>query len=138
MKTDKIIVAGLIGGVVSFFLGWLIFGIIFQDSMTVPIEGFMRTDDEMVWWAIIASSLLQGIFLSYVFAKWGSVRTAAKGAYAGAVLGALIAAIYDLSFYSTTHMFTLNTMVVDIAIVTVMMAVIGAVVAWWLGRSQIV
>lgn len=136
MKSNKILIGGLIGGVTSFLLGWIIYGVLLKDAMTSPIAGLMKPETEMVWWAMIGSCLAQGYLLSYVFGKWANITTLVGGATAGATLGLLIALSYDLGFYAMSNMFTMGTMVMDVAMSTVMNAAVGAVVGWWLGRNQ--
>ncbi len=135
MKNNKILIGGLIGGIASFFLGWIIYGIIFKDAMNSPISGLMKPESEMIWWALIASCLFQGLLVSYIFGHWANITTAAGGATAGAIIGVIMSLYFDLGIYASTNMFTVNSMMTDIALSTLMMAAIGAVVGWWHGRS---
>lgn len=136
MKSNKILIGGLLGGLTSFLLGWILYGVIFRDTMTSPIAGLMKSDADMVWWALILSSLFQGLLISYIFGRWANITTAMGGASAGATIGALIILYIDLGILATSNMFTIKTMMTDIALATVIMAVIGAVVGWWHGRSS--
>lgn len=135
MKSNKILIGGLIGGVTSFLLGWIIYGVILKDAMASPITGLMKPETDMIWWAMIGSCLAQGLLLSYVFGKWANITTLVGGATAGATLGVLIALSYDLGFYAMSNMFTMQSMLMDVAMSTVMNAAVGAVVGWWLGRG---
>ncbi len=136
MKSNKILIGGLLGGLTSFLLGWLIYGVIFRDAMASPVAGLMKPETEMVWWALIVSCLFQGLLVSYIFGRWANITTAIGGASAGATIGVLMAIYYDLGFFATSNMFTVNSLITDIALSTVMMAAIGAVVGWWHGRSS--
>ena len=136
MKSNKILIGGLIGGVTSFLLGWIIYGVILKDAMVSPIAGLMKPETDMIWWAMIGSCLAQGFLLSYVFGKWANITTVVGGATAGATLGILIGLYYDLGFFAMSNMFTMQTMLMDIVLSGVMMAAIGAVVGWWLGRNK--
>lgn len=136
MKSNKILIGGLLGGLTSFLLGWIVYGIIFKDSMTSPVAGLMKPESEMIWWALILSCLFQGLLLSYIFGRWANITTALGGASAGAIIGGLLALYIDLGLYSMSNMFTTQTMVLDIVLSTIMMAAIGAVVGWWHGRSS--
>ena len=84
MKSNKILIGGLLGGLTSFLLGWILYGVIFRDTMTSPIAGLMKSDADMVWWALILSSLFQGLLISYIFGRWANITTAMGGASAGA------------------------------------------------------
>jgi len=135
MNTNKILVAGLIGGIFAFLFGWLFFGILLKDQMTSHVSGYMRSDSEMIVWAMALSCLLWGMFFAYVFAHWASISTWRTGAKAGAILGFLVGASYDLGMYSMTNHFDLNSMLVDIVLNTFYSALVGLVVGWWLGRQ---
>ncbi|MBK9737525.1 MAG: hypothetical protein IPO92_22255 [Saprospiraceae bacterium] len=135
MNTNKILIAALIGGVFSFFFGWLVFGIIFKDAMNVPMEGFMKPESEFVLWAMVVSNLMWGLLMAYIFVQWANISTWMSGATAGAILGFLISAAYDFGFFAMTNMFTMSSMLTDIAVNTVYVGIMGAVVGWWLGRK---
>jgi uncharacterized membrane protein len=76
-----------------------------------------------------------GILIAYIFVQWANISTWLTGAKAGAILGFLISAAYDFGFFAMTHMFTLNSMAIDIIVNTFYVGIMGAVVGWWLGRK---
>jgi hypothetical protein len=135
MNTNKILVAGLIGGVFSFFFGWLVFGILLKDMMPSGMASVLRAEADMIMWAMIVSNLVWGLLMAFIFVQWASITTWMSGAKAGAILGLLIATAYDMNFYAMTTMFTLQDVVMDIVMNTLFVAVMGAVVGWWLGRK---
>jgi hypothetical protein len=135
MNTNKILVAGLIGGVFSFFFGWLIFGFLLKDMMPSGMASVLRPEADMIMWAMIVSNLVWGLLMAFIFVQWASIATWMSGAKAGAILGLLIATAYDMNFYAMSTMFTLQDVVMDIIINTLFVAVMGAVVGWWLGRK---
>ena len=135
MNLKKITLVGLLGGVFSFFFGWLLFGIIFKDSMAYQLEGVMKGESEMVWWAMIASNLLWGLFFAYIFVQWANITTWLAGLKAGAILGFLIVAAFDVGLFSMTNLLTLNSMVIDILLNTVYCAIMGAFIGWVAGKN---
>ncbi|MBK8517474.1 MAG: hypothetical protein IPL55_14660 [Saprospiraceae bacterium] len=135
MNTNKILVAGLIGGVFSFFFGWLIYGILLADMMPENVPDLNRAEADMIWWAVIVSNLLYGILFAYVFVQWASISTWMGGAKAGAILGFLITASYDTGLFAFTKMHTMQSMIMDIVVGTIFAAIVGAVIGWWLGRK---
>jgi len=135
MNLKKITLVGLLGGVFSFFFGWLLFGIIFKDSMPYQLEGVMKGESEMVWWAMIASNLLWGLFFAYIFVQWANITTWLAGLKAGAILGFLIVAAFDVGLFSMTNLLTLNSMVIDILLNTVYCAIMGAFIGWVAGKN---
>jgi len=131
MKTNKILLGGIAGGIAFFLLGWLIYGVLLMDYTSANYnQCASRPMDEMVWWAMILSNLAYGFLISVVF-SWSNRSGIMAGATVGAIIGFLLSASLDLSFYSMTTMFPgIAPVVVDILVYTVVSAVIGIVVAW--------
>lgn len=134
MNANKILVAGVVGGIFAFLLGYVVWGILLKDALPDNVPGLMRPESEMIYWALIVSNIIFGIFLSYIYVEWANISTWMTGARAGAILGFLITASYDLSFYSMSNMFGgMGELLMDIVANTVWSAIIGAFIGWWLG-----
>jgi len=133
---SKILIAGLVTGVVSFFLGWLFYGILLMDFFeeNAGTATGVSKGEEMVWWALILGNLIYGIFYAYIFGKWASISTALTGLKAGAVIGLLIGAGFGLMYYGTSNLMNLTGTILDIAVTVVIGAILGAVAGWMLGR----
>ncbi|HMQ08847.1 MAG TPA: hypothetical protein PKC30_16220 [Saprospiraceae bacterium] len=138
MSTNKILISGVVAGVVTFLLGWLLYGMLlasFFEGQTGSAQGVMRADDDMVWWALVLGNLLYGVLLAYVFGKWANISTPSTGATAGATLGFLLAASWGLVYFATANIMTLTGTIADIVVWTVISAIAGAAAAWMLGRG---
>ncbi len=138
MNTNKILLAGLIGGVASFLLGWLVWGVVlmgFMKENAGSATGVMRADNEMIWWALILGNLAGGLLLAMIYGRWGSISTFVTGAKAGAVIGLLIGISYDMIMYATSNIMTMNGALVDIVANAVVTGLVGGVVGWFLGRK---
>lgn len=122
MKTKNFLVSGLVGGVVSFFLGWLIWGILFKDFFPQPEE----STNNMAM--IFLGSLCFGLLLSFIFVKWAQISTATTGAKAGASLGLLIALYLDFFQLAMNPDATSEMMALDVVLSVVMAAIIGAII----------
>ena len=108
MKNNKIVIAGLIGGIVAFILGFLLYGMalsIFFESNQGSATGVNRADGEMVWWAMVVGHLAYGFLIAIIFGRWANISTFVTGAKAGAVIGGLIALAYDMILYGSTNIF---------------------------------
>ncbi|MFY0645117.1 MAG: hypothetical protein JXR19_11695 [Bacteroidia bacterium] len=129
--------ATIVGGVVYFFLGWLVYGMMLMDYMGANSNTCaMRGEDEFVWWAMIASNLLFALLLAIIF-SWSGVSSAMKGLTSGAIIGLLFALTMAMGQYAMTTMYgDLTIMVVDVLASTVMAAVLGGVVAWVLNMGK--
>ena len=136
MNTNRILLAGLVSGVFAFLAGWLIFGILFKDLMPASMSSVMRSDENMIMWAMVVSNLLWGLLMAYIFVQWANISTWQSGATAGALLGLMITASFDTGYYAMTTLFTLQEVAVDVAINTVWVALIGAFTGWWLGWKK--
>ncbi|MFM9946509.1 MAG: hypothetical protein ACKV1O_01095 [Saprospiraceae bacterium] len=138
MNTNKILLAGLIGGAASFLLGWLVWGIALQGFMKDNMgsaTNVMRPESEMIWWALIVGNLAGGLLLALIYGRWGSISTFLTGAKAGAVIGLLLGISYDMMWYATSNVMTLNGSLVDILANAVVTGVVGGIVGWFLGRK---
>lgn len=133
MNTTKMLISGIAGGIAAFFAGWLIYGMLLMEFMAQnsgSATGVMRADADMVWWALVAGNLLTGILYSYIFNRWANINTLSAGLSAGAIIGLIMGAAFDLTMYGTSNIMALKGIWVDIAASAVMGAITGAVVGW--------
>ncbi len=136
MNTNRILISGLVGGIFAFFFGWLVFGILLKGQMPAGMSCVMKPQEDMVMWAMVVSNLVWGLFLAYVFVQWANVSTWQGGASAGAIMAFLISLAYDTGFFAMTNMYTLQDVAIDVALNTLYVAVVGAVIGWWLGWKK--
>lgn len=136
---NKILIGGLIGGVAAFLLGWVIYGMalrgIMEANTTEAAKAIMRGDENMIFWALIVGNLALGYLLAIIYGRWANISTFQSGAIAGAVIGFLWALSFDMMMYSTSTLFTMTGMIIDIVAFAVMCAITGGIIAWWLGRK---
>lgn len=136
MQLTKIFIAGLVGGTFAFLAGWIIFGILLKDIMSEGMNTIMRAEEEMVFWAMILSNVLWATTIAWIFVQWAKITTWQGGAIAGAILGFLITASFDFGFYAMTTMFSITDLIRDITVNTIWVALMGAVIGWWLGWKK--
>lgn len=137
--STKVLLAALAGGVVSFFLGWLVFGILLDPYMrsTMTPEGLAVMKNPPVMWALVAANLVWGLLLALIYSRWANISTFRTGAIAGAVIGLLISLSYDLFFHAFMNMSTgMTQLLLDPIANAVVSAVIGGVVGWVLGYGK--
>ncbi len=129
MNTKNVLISGIVGGIAYFFLGWLIYGILLMDymeSISPFIAGVNRPESEFIWWAMIVSNLLTGIFIAFIL-DIGKVSGWMNAAKTGAIAGFLVSCSFDLNFYAMTNMVSRRAMLVDVIASTIMIA-IGAII----------
>ncbi len=133
MSEKKFLVSGLVGGIISFFAGWLIYGVLLMKIMgSTPraVTNVMRGPNDMIFWAIFLGSLFMAFTLSYIFNKWANINTLLGGAITGAVVGFMITASFDFTNYGTTNLLSLSGLCIDLVAGTVLQAITGATVGW--------
>ncbi len=146
MKNNKFILAVIIGTVVSFLLGWVIYGILLKSTMDancgLPKElhekVFRQTDkpDPMTLVTILISNFFGAVLLTTI-AVWANARTIASGAKVGALVGALMALNFDLLWYSMSYLFTPTEIAIDVCAALVMTSITTAVIALILGKGKV-
>ena len=133
----KVLLATLAAGIVAFFFGWLVFGILLADfytANTTVYEGLVKTPPNFLM--IFISNLCMAFLIAYIFNRWAGIKTAGEGAQAGLIIGGLVALTYDLFLYATMNLFTPTIIAVDIIGNGVFGAIVGAIVGLVLGTGK--
>lgn len=100
----KILRGTIFGGIAFFFLGFLVWGLALAGVMEKLYNNSLnRPNDEMVWWAMIASNLVLALLLTLIL-KWAGAKSIMDGLKIGAIFGGLYALSFDLGMYSMTTM----------------------------------
>ena len=136
MNIKKLAIGTITGGILFFFLGWLIYANLLADYMKNnpgAATGVDTTKMDMMYLAI--GNLLSGILMAYIFLK-ANVNTLAGGLVTGAVIGLLMAASYDCVMYGTSNILSKKMMLADVLAMGAMWAVTGAVVGMVLGKLK--
>jgi hypothetical protein len=136
---NKILLAGLIGGVAAFLLGGLFYGVLLKDFFLAnsgSATGVIRGDDEMLWGPMVIGHLALGYLIAYVLGKWATISTFVSGLKAGGTIGFLISAAYTMINLGSTHIMNPTGSITDIVVQTFSFAITGGVVGWFLGRGQ--
>jgi len=130
----KTLLGALIAGVVSFLLGWLIFGILLMDyyaANKVQYPGLLK--DPMEIWPIAVADLVWGLLVSWIFSM-ANIKTVAKGVTVGFLIGFLMVLGFDLFVYAELNLYSTRLLALDVIMNGVMGAASGAVLGWWYGR----
>ena len=135
----RVLIAALVGAVVSFFLGWVIYVYIVADfyaahSLTKYYIGLEKMPPNLL--GIFVSGFAGTLLLALIFNKWANINTPVEGAKAGAWIFLLIAITIDLYLWSSMNLMGKRVIITDIVINAVVGAIIGAVIAWILGYKK--
>ena len=134
----KILLGGLITGIVTFLLCWLFFGVLLADFYTnnaTSYPGLIKKMPEV--WFIATANFAWGLLLSWIYNKAG-IDTMNKGLIAGLIISFLNITGFDLFLHAQMNLYNEALIAVDIAVNTVMGGIGGAVLGWWMGRMRAV
>jgi hypothetical protein len=139
MKT-RIISAVVVGAVLSFFGGWLLWGMalsgFYSEQMLPGVEALNRAEEDMVMWALIIAQFAWSGLITWVIVRTNSL-TFIKGLMTGGTVMFLLSLGVDLYFHSMMEMYkNLYIIIIDVISNTVFWAIIGGVIGWILGRGN--
>lgn len=133
----KILRGTIFGGIAYFLLGWLVYGILLMNFLSANMnQCAARPEGVMIWWAIILSNLTAALLLTLIL-KWSGVKGIVDGLKIGAIFGFLYSSTIDLSSWSMTTMYSnFGSLVVDVVINTVLLAIIGMIIVLTWGKEK--
>jgi len=129
---------GIVGGILFFGLGYLIFGNLLVDFMHKhpgTATGVDRTMDDLQFLYLAIGNLAMGFLLSYIFVK-ANVSSLGNGLVTAGIVGALVSVGVNCVQYATTHVISKTAMAADVAATTVMCAIVGAIVGMMMGMGK--
>lgn len=136
MDIKKLVIGGITGGILYFFLGWLVYGNLLADFMkTHPgtATNVDRAMEDMNWMYLVIGNLVSGFLIAFIFVK-GNVNSLANGLVTGAILALLMSTAFDTIMYATTNIVSKKMMLADVLAAGAMGAVVGAIVGFVLGK----
>jgi hypothetical protein len=142
LMTKKFLGAAIVTTVALFLLNGIAYAAVLKNvfhSYPAVSEAFTnqlyRTDDEFIWWAVIACSIAIGFLVTMVINCSGA-RTFTVGLKSGFIFGFLFLCSVDLGLYSSTNNFTLTGALADMACSTTTITISSGFAAWMLGRGK--
>jgi uncharacterized membrane protein len=118
-------------------LGFIIYAMLMEDFFAAhTVDGIMKTDAEMKFYPMVAGNLAHAALLAFVFLKWAKIKSFSEGIMGGAIIGFLMASGFDLISYDTAKIMSMIGTLVDIAVYTIMTALVGGVVGAVLGMGN--
>jgi hypothetical protein len=135
MQIKKLLIGGIAGGIVFFLLGWLIYGKLlmgFMNDHPGLAGNISRAEPDFMY--LIIGNLATGFLFAYIFVKSG-VTSPASGLVTGGIVGLLMGVSVDCMTYALTTITSKTAMAADVAGLTVMSAIAGAVIAAVIGMG---
>ncbi|MCX6235701.1 MAG: hypothetical protein NT175_13445 [Bacteroidetes bacterium] len=133
----RLIIATLVGGIVSFFLGWLIFGVLlmnYYEANTTQYAGLMREMPNII--LMIIANLANAFLLAFIFQRWAGIKTIVKGLLGGMLVTFLIILSMDFYLLACMNLYTPTSIIVDIIVNTAFGGIIGGIIGWVLGFQK--
>ncbi len=130
MNYKNFLLGTLVGGIVYFLLGWLVYGV-----LLINIYPASASENECFLFYFLGS-LSFAALLSYVFNKWAGISNWASGAKAGALLALLIALYMNFFMYANAAEVNYQIMLLDIVAGTFMGSITGAFVAIFAEKTK--
>lgn len=128
MNVKNFFLAGLIGGLIDFLLGYLFYGFLFKNYF--PSDG----NENMTF--IFLGCMTFGFFVSYIFTVWAGISNAVTGLKAGAIIGLFLGLHGNFFMNSMNLSPNYNLIVLDMGIMIVMSALVGASIALVIGKLK--
>lgn len=129
MTLQRLAIGTVVGGLVLFLLGYLVYGVLFASFFATNVgtaTGVTREPFNFV--ALLVGQLAFSAILTLIFG-WGSVSNAIQGAKMGALAGLLIFLGIDLTLYATTNVQNLAASLVDPLLAALLFGATGAAIA---------
>ena len=138
--TKKLILAAIAGSVVQFLFGWLVYGLVlanFMNSHTTHYDGLMKDMNSGSFIILVfISGLLMSFLISFILQRWAKFEKFLQGLGAGMLIGFFMAFSFDLYSLSMMNLISVSAMIADVIANTVVVGVVGGVIAWVLGYKS--
>ena len=138
MDIKKLFMGGIVAGVLFFLLGWLVYGKLlatFFAAHTGAAGNLMRADNDIQFLYLGLGNLAMGFALAFIFVK-ANISSLASGLVTGGVIGLLFSVGMNSIMYGTSTITSKMAMAGDVATVTVMWALTGAILGAMMGMGK--
>ncbi len=132
----RVLAATVAGGIVFFFLGWLIFGLLLAEFMkahTINYPGLLKEPmPDMI--ALAVANLAWAWLIAFIFDYWAGIKTFVTGLKGGALIMFPLILGINLQYLAFMNLYQgLAPLIVDVIGATVMGAISGGVIGLVLG-----
>ena len=131
MNVKNFIIGGIVGGIVDFLLGWLIWGILLKDTMPKP-EG--AGAENMLF--IFLGCMSFGFLLSWIFSQGEGISNMMAGVKMAAGIGLLMSLTNNFFYNMYNETMDLKLVAIDAVASIVMAAAVGAAIAMVNGKMK--
>ena len=140
--SKNFILSGLVATVVNLLLNAGFYFLFLKDVFEAypPVSAefhkqLVRPPDQLIGWAMAATSLTMGFFIATVI-RWSGARTFVSGLKNGFVVALLFWCSINFGLYASSNHFSQTGVFADLACSITAMTIAAAVSAWILGRKK--
>lgn len=132
----KTLLIGIAGGIVIFFAGFLIYGILLMDFFAANANSIPGlTKEPMEIWAVGLGNIIWGIILAYTLSL-GKIKSGLKGGIHGAYLFFLFGLGYNFVLFGQYNLMPLLSSFVDAFCMAILGGTSGLAIGWLLGKNS--
>src|SRR5215467_3015663 len=114
MDAKRFGVATVVGGIVLYALGYLIFNVMFAGFYAANVGSATGVDRaSQIPWAMAVGNLAYAALIAYALERGGTSVSIGDGVKVGAIVGFLIWCSVDFTFYGATNIANLSRTIVD-------------------------
>lgn len=133
---SRVLIAGVIGGVTIFLLGYVIYGLLLADMMA-GCSQCQRAMEDINFLLLALGNLFIGTMIAYILSRFAGVVSFGSGATVGAILGFLMTAGWTSISYATSTVFSSpNCIFYQLIAEVIMWSIAGGIIGWWYGRGK--
>ncbi|TGD59863.1 hypothetical protein [Flavobacterium humi] len=127
MNLKNFFIAGIVGGIVDFLLGWILYGMIFTD--------IYPQNEHTKLHFIFLGCMTFGFFISYLYIRWAGITTPKIGLATGLIIGFFNSLAMNFFMYSSME-FNMQNMLSDIFASIIIGGGVGGAVAFVNGKLK--
>ena len=130
MDIKKLLIGGIIGGILFFLLDWLVYGNLLMNFMKDNPGTAMnvsRAQSDMQYLYLAIGNLSGGFLLSYIFVR-ANVNSFSSGLVTAGVVSALLSVAVDVTMYGWSNIMSKKSLMADVLAYIVIGAVVGAII----------
>lgn len=133
---SRVAIAALVGGIVLFGLGFLVYGLALdsymKSTMSPEAAKMMKEMPNLI--LLFLGNVVTAWLYAFVFERWASIKTFVTGLIGGILISLPMIIGFDLMIFSTTNlMSSIPPVIVDILAFTFISAITGGVIGQVLG-----
>lgn len=131
MNVKNFLVSGIVGGLVDFLMGWLVYGMLLKDTFPKP-EGVGAENLTFIFLGCMAF----GFLIAYVFSHGDGVSKCMPGIKMAAGIALFLALSNNFFYNMYKEIIDVKLLAIDVVASIVIASVVGAVVAVVNGKMK--